>query len=369
MILGVLPNAMKIPVNGYEKTIIRRHSKECREKKMKKTLIFTVVTLCIALLAQSVQADVISLDAETPETGSNLDTTALVTPFGTISFIGTVLPQYDDDMPSGYAFSTDNGGVTGSSGSVIEPASLIFDFDVESVEFIYGGKSGSILVQALDSEANVVDSFFQNDTYTSQPIGPVTLSGGNIREIRYEDIEIVLVSLDNILIEPAISDIIVPIDIKPKFCPNIVHTKGNGPLQIAICGSDIIDINDIDVASIEIFGVKPTRSSYRDVTSPVVEAILPEDCPCNSDGKDGIVDLLLRFKKQDILNALRPVQDGEIIVLTLTGFLQDGTSIEGDDCIVIAKKGKQEPVVESASSNNGKVKSTGLSVAEMAITD
>lgn len=169
---------------------------------MKKTLICIVVTLCIMLLKQSAQAGLIILDAETPATGRNLDTTPLTTFFGTISFVGTVLPQYDDDMPSGYAFSTDNGAVTGSSGNVIEPASLMFDFDVESVEFLYGGNSGTILVQALDINGTVVDSFFQNDTYSGQPIGPVTLSGGNIREIRYEDTDMVLVSLDNILIEP-----------------------------------------------------------------------------------------------------------------------------------------------------------------------
>jgi len=169
---------------------------------MKKTLICTVVTLCIVLLTQSAQADLISLDGETPATGRNLSTTPLITSFGTISFIGTVLPQYDSDMPSGYAFSTDNGSVTGSSGNVIVPASLMFDFDVKSVEFLYGGNSGDILVQALDITGAVVDSFFQDDTYTGQLIGPVTLSGGNIREIRYEDTSIVLVSLDNILVEP-----------------------------------------------------------------------------------------------------------------------------------------------------------------------
>ena len=169
---------------------------------MKKTSICAVVTLCIVLMTQSAQSYLITLDAETPATGRNLDTTPLTTSFGTISFVGTVLPRYDSDMPSGYAFSTDNGMVPGSSGNVIEPASLMFDFDVESIEFLYGGNAGTILVQALNINGTVVDSFFQNDTYKGQPIGPVTLSGGNIREVRYEDTDDTLVSLDNILIEP-----------------------------------------------------------------------------------------------------------------------------------------------------------------------
>jgi len=61
---------------------------------MKKTSICAVVTLCIVLMTQSAQSYLITLDAETPATGRNLDTTPLTTSFGTISFVGTVLPQY-----------------------------------------------------------------------------------------------------------------------------------------------------------------------------------------------------------------------------------------------------------------------------------
>ena len=169
---------------------------------MKKTAILTVVMFCMLLPTQSSQAATIILDAETPATGSNLDTTPLVTPFGEISFTGTVIPHYDSDMPIGSGFSTDNGGVPGSGGSTIEPAFLMFDFDVQSVEFLYGGNSGAILVDALNINGIVVDSFFQDGTHANQPIGPVTLTGANIRTIRFEDPEIVLVALDNIVIEP-----------------------------------------------------------------------------------------------------------------------------------------------------------------------
>ena len=48
----------------------------------------------------------------------------------------------------------------------------------------------------------------------------------------------------------------------------------------------------------------------------------------------------MKFDAEEILEAVGPVNDGDRIVLTLTGELTDGTRIEGKDCIVILKKGK-----------------------------
>ena len=148
----------------------------------------------------------------------------------------------------------------------------------------------------------------------------------------------------------------VSIDIVPGKCPNAINAKGNGPLLVAICGSDVVDVNDIDVASIEIFGVKPVRSCYRDAAAVDPEAV--EDCLCVEERRDGVTDLLLRFKKQDILKAIGPIQDGDNILLTLTGFLKDETPIEGNDCIIIDKKGKPEPDIAVAPENNKNAKRT-----------
>ncbi|MCH8030650.1 MAG: hypothetical protein IIB09_02360 [Bacteroidetes bacterium] len=50
---------------------------------------------------------------------------------------------------------------------------------------------------------------------------------------------------------------------------------------------------------------------------------------------DGILDLTLKFDKRDIVAALGPVADGDVIVLHLTGNLLDGTPIVGEDVVVI----------------------------------
>jgi hypothetical protein len=168
---------------------------------MQKTLICIVVTLCIVLLKQSAQAGLILLDADTPATGSLLNTQPLVTPFGTITFDGEFVsppsdPEFIDAGASGNVFNIDASST----------AQLSFDFDIVSATFIYGGNTGSILVEARNAYGAVVDSFFQADTYGGQPAGPVTLLGSGIRSLYWEDPGNSYAALDNISIlvpEPA----------------------------------------------------------------------------------------------------------------------------------------------------------------------
>ncbi len=130
----------------------------------------------------------------------------------------------------------------------------------------------------------------------------------------------------------------VSFDIKPQSCPNPVNVKSKGVLPVAILGSDVLDVEDIDYNSILLEGVAPLRSSYEDVASPVIE---DTECACTTDGADGYMDLTLKFKTQEIIAALGEVVDGELWMLHLTGNLIDGTPIEGTDCIVIKNKGKK----------------------------
>ena len=70
----------------------------------------------------------------------------------------------------------------------------------------------------------------------------------------------------------------------------------------------------------------------------------PQDvCNGNVYGGDGYDDLTLKFDTQAIVGALGNVSNGDELVLTVTGKTFDGTSIEGKDCIVIKKKGKNRP--------------------------
>lgn len=121
--------------------------------------------------------------------------------------------------------------------------------------------------------------------------------------------------------------------IKPGGCPNPLNPKSKGVLPMALLGGQNADIDDIDVSSIEINGVSPLRSNFEDVGGPADETL--EDCECAEGAFDGILDLTLKFSTPEIVATLGPVTRGDVIELTLTGKLHNGTTFKASDCIVI----------------------------------
>lgn len=135
------------------------------------------------------------------------------------------------------------------------------------------------------------------------------------------------------------------LDIKPQSCPNPLNLKSKGVLPVAILGTENFDVTDIEVLCVKLAGVSPIRSSFEDVTTPLANR--QEECECNEEGPDGFVDLTLKFKTQEIVNALGEVSDGQMLPLTITGVLREeagGTAIRGLDCVRILKKGKQDRI-------------------------
>ncbi len=123
-------------------------------------------------------------------------------------------------------------------------------------------------------------------------------------------------------------------DIKPGSCPNPLNTKirnGHAVLPVAILGTADFDVTDIDVSTLLLQGVPPIRSSLEDVSRPFDG----EECGCTSAGPDGYVDLTLKFDYTSINETLGAVDNGDLVELTITGELEDGTPIEGDDCVLI----------------------------------
>jgi hypothetical protein len=295
-----------------------------------KELIMICAVVGLSFATSSFGAPTILLDADTPATGSLLGTQPLVTPFGTITFDGEMRdrngdPEFNDAGALGDVFDIHN--------TPIQTAELSFGFSVQSLTFIYGGNFGSILVEARDGSGVVVDSFFQADTSGGQPAGPITLSGSNIRSLNWEDTELGnnFAALDNIIVSPTLP----AIDIKPGSCPNPLNVNNKGVLPVAILGLDGFDVTTVDPDSISLEDVTPIYSSYEDVSTPVSE----DECACTTEGPDGYLDLTLKFKTQDIVDALGEVVDTEIVSMELQGSLFDGTPIIGSDCVVILKKG------------------------------
>jgi hypothetical protein len=121
------------------------------------------------------------------------------TPDGTISFVGTINSVSDVDM-----------GAVGNSLQVSQYttwATLSWDFDVDSVDFIYGGGSGGIYIEILDSTDTWIASFSQANTAVGWPAGPETLAGTGIRTLRWNDPSgSYFAELDNILLTLPESD-------------------------------------------------------------------------------------------------------------------------------------------------------------------
>ncbi|MFQ5970394.1 MAG: hypothetical protein ACE5J2_07870 [Nitrososphaerales archaeon] len=134
------------------------------------------------------------------------------------------------------------------------------------------------------------------------------------------------------------------VDIKPQTCPNSLNVKSKGVLPVAILGTDTFDVADVDVSTLALEGVAPVArpngkvASISDVATPFGSA--PSDAEdCTADGPDGFLDLIMKFRTQDIVDTdLSSESDGAEVLLTLTGELLDGTPLEGGDFVVIIKK-------------------------------
>jgi len=148
-----------------------------------------VITICFGANTFAVLDWSIYLDADTPATGSNLGSVPLVVAFGSIEFNGSFTSDLQNELEflaagaSGRAFCAHRGEPGGQANA----AELSFDFDVESLTFIYGGNTGSITIEARDAQGTVLDSFYQANTYYGQPAGPITMSGSAIRSLHWWD--------------------------------------------------------------------------------------------------------------------------------------------------------------------------------------
>lgn len=144
------------------------------------------------------------------------------------------------------------------------------------------------------------------------------------------------------------------VDIKPGSCPNPLNgnMRGNGVLPVAVLGGEDFDVRDIDPATVELAGVPALRTRYCDVSGPVDRT--EDACACGEDGRDGFEDLKVKFRRREVIAAIR---DGAAkchddddddchgrdcgdrpepteVVLTLTAVLYDGTEVQGYDCVL-----------------------------------
>lgn len=150
-------------------------------------------------------------------------------------------------------------------------------------------------------------------------------------------------------------------DIKPRSCPNPLNVKPysrndkdsqiyalgepaepyeldidrgrpQGVLPVAILGTDGFDVRRIKPETVLLNGVSPLRWNYEDVATPVKDS---EYCACTTEGSDKYMDFTLKFSRDQIVQSLGEVENGEIVPLIVTGLLSDGNQFFGNDCVLI----------------------------------
>jgi len=209
-------------------------------------------------------------------------------------------------------------------------------------------ESAIVLVEILVSKETQADT--QEDiTVTATKVG--------------EDTQFNSATISLFTLEPTI---FVPVDILPGDCPNEIEGRDDDDdpeddsensgrnLKIAILGSSDLDVREIDVATILLAGVpihgfvmppgfndlpypEDAKIKYKDKATPFepfIGKLGANACRPEKD-EDGFIDLIFRMSTEKLLNALGSVNEGDVIVVPLTGELIDGTPIRGEDVIVI----------------------------------
>ncbi|MBI3872150.1 MAG: T9SS type A sorting domain-containing protein [candidate division Zixibacteria bacterium] len=160
--------------------------------------------------------------------------------------------------------------------------------------------------------------------------------------------------------------VLVPFDIKPGSCPNPLNISAlrgagsasaasagpGGPshpvFPVAILGTASLDVTTIDPSTLRLAGVRPLRWDLEDVATPVTRDPL-QDCKCTTAGADGYRDLTVKFDEMAIIAAIGSVNNGDRVMLMITGKLRDGTPLAGADCVLIrAAKGASAASAPSA---------------------
>jgi hypothetical protein len=149
---------------------------------------------------------------------------------------------------------------------------------------------------------------------------------------------------------PLTSTVQLHADIKPGACPNPFNRGSNGVQPISILGTATFNVHDINLSTVRVGradgmfdtarpneGPPGPHSVYEDTGTPFDGA----QCACNSAEGDGIVDLSMKFKTQDMVTAmhLNDLSTGALVPLKFTGQLNNGQAFEAVDCLRLVPPG------------------------------
>ncbi len=140
------------------------------------------------------------------------------------------------------------------------------------------------------------------------------------------------------------------LDIKPGSCPNSFNRSSRGVLPVGLLGDVDFDVSDVDQSSLRLTradgiggsvapneGPPGPHTNMQDVGTPFDGEL----CDCHDASIDGIEDLSMHFRTEQVVDVLQlnALDNGAVIELVLVGTLNDGTPFMASDCIRLVPAG------------------------------
>jgi len=143
-----------------------------------------------------------------------------------------------------------------------------------------------------------------------------------------------------------VAELVAELDIKPGSCPNSFNPGSHGVLPVGLLGTVEFDVADVDPNSVRLSradGVGGSVAPHEGPPGPhtaIANVGTPSDgdpCECHQLGSDGIDDLSMKFKVDQLVPALQlnSVSPGAFVELVLSGTLIDGRGFVASDCVRI----------------------------------
>lgn len=140
------------------------------------------------------------------------------------------------------------------------------------------------------------------------------------------------------------------LDIKPGSCPNSFNRDGNGVLPVALVGRGDCDLGQVDFSTLTIaradgiggsVGPNEGPPGPHTVVEDVATPFTGESCDCHELGGDGIPDLSMKFRTQEVVDALMLYEfdPGALVELVVAGELMNGMPFEATDCVRLVPPG------------------------------
>ena len=140
------------------------------------------------------------------------------------------------------------------------------------------------------------------------------------------------------------------LDIKPGSCPNSYNRGSHGVLPVALVGTADFDVSMVDISSLLLSRADGIGGSVAPNEGPpgphtvIGDAATPfygDGCACHEEDGDGIPDLKMKFKTDDLVPALElnDLDPGALVELVLSGTTYDGKPFIAHDCIRLVPPG------------------------------